>query len=161
MGVEAIIAEVQDVMEGVTGIENVYEYDRWAASWGKVLDLFKTAAGTKYQGWMITRIQTATRQVTLGEVEAAHVLRISGLYGLDDSAASEVTFQAWLDALVEEFLDTANIDLGGACLTINPDWGPMAGAVGLQIDKVDTRMFGTVLCHFAECRLGVVELVNE
>jgi len=161
MALSTIITAVKTVMDSVDDIENVYKYERWAASWSKVLELFKTADDAHYQGWMISRKQTATRQVTLGEVEAAHVLSIKGIYGLDDSGASETVFQGWLEDLQVEFLDGAHVDLSGACLTINPDWGPMAGAVGLQIMNVEPRMFGSVLCHYADCRLGVVELINE
>lgn len=133
-----------------------HAYSRWSADWSAFLALFQ--AGAQIRGWTVSREATATRQATAGEVEQAHVFVIRGIMGLQDSAASETAFQALLDSLQAAFL--ADDRLGGACETLSPDWGPMAGSVGAQISTVETRMFGSVLCHYAELRLCAIETVS-
>ena len=67
-------------------------------------------------------------------------------------------FQDHIEDVVSAF--DADETLGGACLSINPDWGPMSDATGLQVTEVQTRVYGTVLCHFAECRLCALETIS-
>lgn len=158
MSLSAILAACKTEMSEVSGMGKVYAYERWTANWTNFLNLFKTT-GNKINGWMITRIATPQRQETLGEKERAHILLFRGVYGLDDSADTESTFQTQIEAMVTKFNEDANENLGGVCLTTHPDWGPMDGSVGLQVDKVEIRVFGTVLCHYAECRLCATETV--
>jgi hypothetical protein len=144
------------IVEGVSGIGKVYTRDRYSNDWTKFLENFKSAAG-KITGGMITRKVTAKQQRTIGEVERAHVFVIRLVYGLQDSGDSEAIFQTLVDAV----LDAVDADetLGGSCETTHPDWGPMSGAVGLQIDTIEYRQFGTVLCHYAEGRICACETI--
>ena len=159
MSLTAIYTAIKTQMEAVSGMGKVYDYMRWSNNWGTFLTLFKTT-GNIVNGWSFGRVSTAQRMESLGAIEQAHIILFRGVYGLDDSAATEKTFQSQIDAMVTKFNLAANEDLGGVCLTINPDWGPMDGAVGLQVDKVDHRLFGTVLCHYAECRLCCIETLE-
>ena len=145
----AILATITAVDAG----GKAHGYARWSADWNAFLALFKS--GSQIRGWSVSREATATRQATAGEVEKAHVFVIRGIMGLQDAAATETTFQALLDSLQDAFL--ADDRLGGACDTLSPDWGPLAGAAGAQVSVVETRMFGSVLCHYAELRLCAVE----
>lgn len=150
----AISAAIQAKISAVDATGKVHGYVRWAPEWEQFLTLFKTS-GSVIRGWTVSREATPTRQITGGEVEKAHVFVIRGILGLKDASATETQFQALLDSLQDAFL--ADDRLGGACDTLSPDWGPLAGAVGLQISTVETRMFGSVLCHFGELRLCAVE----
>jgi len=158
MSLSTIISKCSTEMAEVSGMGKVYGYERWAAPWTTFLSLFKTT-GNKINGWTISRVAAPQRQETLGEKERAHILLFRGVYGLDDSANTEATFQTQIESMVTKFNEDDNENLGGACLTTHPDWGPMSGLVGLQVDKVENRMFGTVLCHYAECRLCAIETV--
>jgi hypothetical protein len=140
----------------IPGMGIVHGFQRWADTWPKFLDHFKTNED-RIHGWIVTRTRTAQRQTTMGAVERAHVFLIRGVYGLKDDQATELTFQALVDSIVEKFTPDSTLD--GACETTHPDWGPMANAAGLQADTVEHRMFGKVLCHYAECRLCAVERV--
>jgi hypothetical protein len=126
-----------------------------------MLELFRVGGHSdgKINGWTISRKRTATEQATMGEIERAHVFMIRGVYGLKDADATESTFQALIEDIQAAF--EADDTLGGACRTIDPDWGPMSGAVGLQVDLVEPRMFGGVLCHYAECRLCAIEALER
>jgi hypothetical protein len=159
MSLTGIYTAIKTQMEAVTGMGIVHDYVRWSADWKRFLDLYKTT-GNKINGWAFGRTLLHQRHVSLGAIEQAHVILFRGVYGLDDSAATEKTFQAQIDLMVAKFNLADNEDLGGACLTINPDWGPMDGAVGMQVDKIDHRVFGTVLCHYAEARMCCIETLE-
>jgi len=159
MALSSIISEAKNVFEGVTGHGIVHEYERWSKNWSTLLNLFKDS-NSRINGLTISRKGTAQRQATIGEVEKAHVLRIQAVYGLNDADGSETTFQSLLEDYVAAFNDDDNKTLNNTCLTIDPDWGPMENAVGLQIDDVTTRIFGTVLCHHADMRLCAIETIS-
>jgi len=152
--ISTIIAAIKTTLEGVTGIGNVYGYERWANNHSKFLDLFRTDADT-INGWVISRASTAQQVTAYRKRQNAHVFTIKGFYGLKDADASETTFQALLDNIQTAF--ESDITLNGTVKTTCPNWGQMSGAAGLQITSVEARMFGNILCHYAECRLGAIE----
>lgn len=158
MGLVEIREQVKRIMSGVDGIGVVHDYERWANTWEKFLELFKDADG-KINGWTFSRAQTVQRKESLGEIEKAHILRFRGYCGVRDRDASEIVFQGVIDSLIDRFNEADAENLDGACLTTYPDWGPMDGAVGLQMDMVEPRKFGAVLCHYAEGRLCALETV--
>lgn len=154
MAYSTILSTIKSTIEGVSGIGKVYDYERWAANWGTVLTLYKTT-GNIIHGWTISRVSTHRQSLSIGAPEQAHIFRIRGVYGLDDSAGTEKTFQGILNLVAAAF--DANMTLSGACLTLAAEWGPMTGQHGLQIEEVDVRAFGNVLCHHAVCRLCATE----
>lgn len=155
MGYSTILANIKSTVEGVSGIGKVYDYERFAANWGNMLALFKTT-GNIIHGWTVSRIATPRRYNTIGrDPERAYVFRLRGVYGLDDSAASEKTFQGIINLVADAFDD--NMTLNGACVSLAPDWGPMADQAGLQVVEIDVRAFGNVLCHHADCRICAVD----
>lgn len=151
-----ILEGIRSVLLGVDGITIVHNYKRWAATWSDLLAKFKTA-DERFHAWNISRISVQRKQHTLGEVEQAHTFEIIGIYGLQDDVQSERAFQALVDRAVLAF--DADETLGGTCESIHPDWGPMSGAVGLQVDKIEPRAFGSVLCHVAQCRICAIETI--
>ena len=158
MGLADIREQVKRIISGVDGTGVVHDYERWADPWNKFLALFADA-DKKVNGWMFSRVQTMQRKESLGEIERLHILRFRGFYGVRDRNASEIVFQGVIDRLIDRFNEPDAENLDGACLTTYPDWGPMDGAVGLQVDKVEPRKFGSVLCHYAEARLCAIETV--
>jgi len=54
MPLAEIRTQIKTILEGVSGIGIVHEYERWAADWKGFLDLFKDANGW-INGWSITR----------------------------------------------------------------------------------------------------------
>jgi hypothetical protein len=138
----------------VSGIGVVHDYERWSNDWNKFLDHFKDADG-KINGCTIAREKRPKMQATMGETEKAHVFVIRRIMGLQDDKATGIVFDDHLEVLGDAF--NGNETLNETCRTINPDWGPMTDAVGLQIELVEIRMFGGILCHYAECRLCAIE----
>uniref|UniRef100_A0A6M3K4I7 Uncharacterized protein n=1 Tax=viral metagenome TaxID=1070528 RepID=A0A6M3K4I7_9ZZZZ len=158
MSMADIRERITAILAAIEGVGNVHEYQRFSADLGKFRDLFKwqDAEGNEsIRGWIITRKATAKRELTSSQVQKVHVFDIRGYMGMQDSGATEIVFQDLLNSM-EAAID-ADYTLSGACETTTPEWGPGAGLAGLQIQDVDLRMFGGVLCHFAQCRLGVQE----
>ena len=158
MSVSAIRSRIKTNLEAVTGCGEVHDYDRWASHWNDFLSLFKDDNGL-INGWTISLIKMQNAMESFTQMGRAHVFRLQKVYGLNDGDATGKTFEGHLEAVVNAF--KADDTLNGACLTCTPPWGPMEGLTGLQIDKIEHRLFGTVLCHYADCRLGPVELVTD
>lgn len=143
MGYAQIRAQVASILSSVPGMGVVHQYERYAADYSAFLSLFKHQ--DKINGWVITRRGVPTRLAAHQVEDREHQLLLRGYYGLADSAASEHTFQQ----LVEDVQDAFKHDLtlGGACLKAGP----------VQVDVIEPRLFGTVLCHVAELSLSVRE----
>ena len=156
MSMPAIRTQIKTILEGVTGIGVVHDYERWAKDWSQFLTFFKS--GSVINGWTVTRTRTEERALCGNQNEQVHVFVIRGYYAVDDSAATEKTFQDLIETIRTTF--RTNYTLNGACETTNPEWGSMAGKSGIQADVIEPRMFFGVLCHYCELSLGAQELVD-
>jgi hypothetical protein len=159
MALDDIREQIKTVLSGVSGIGTVHDYDRFNNDWSKFLTLFKDADG-KINGVMFSRSACPKYQATQGEYEKAHIFTLRVFKGLNDADATGIEFDNHLEDIMEAFDPSDMETLNDTCRTINPDWGPMAGAMGMQLDIVDIRMFGNVLSHYAELRLCAVEEVT-
>lgn len=156
MGVATITSGIQTVLLGVSGVSIVHKYERWAKDWTTFLGFFKTSGG-KINGWMISRKKTPSRVADIVRYnQREHEFRLFGIYGLDDSAASELTFQAQVEA-VQNALDAA---MNPSDAHYKLDWTCEKCGPG-QVEVVENRVFGTVLCHVAEIILPVTERVTR
>jgi len=155
MSLADIREQVRVILAGVPGIGVVHDYDRLSKEWDKLLEFYKDPDG-RINGCAFAREKWQERQQTIGETEIAHVFVFRRIMGLQDAKATGIIFDDNLEAMRAPFRDPDNKTLNGTCRTIDPDWGPMEGAVGLQGDVIEPRMFGGVLCHFAELRLCVI-----
>lgn len=144
MSLSTIRAKIKAILEEVTDVgSKVYDYERWAKTWQEYLELFKSNGIIK--GWTITRRATPEISKTPSSNVRTHTFIIHGFYSLDDSAASETTFQDIIENIATAF--RSEITLGGTAFDCSP----------LQVDSVGAVMFGGVLCHFCELRLLVQE----
>jgi len=144
MSYSTILAQILSTLQGVTGIgTKVYDYERYAATWKEYLDLFK--ANDLIKGWTITRIATPEETKNVTTNLRTHVFVIRGFYSLDDSAATEKTFQVLIESICTAFREDPT--LSGVAF----DSGPV------QVDTVGPVMFGQVLCHHCELRLPAQE----
>lgn len=144
MSLVAILAEVKSVLAAVTDVgSNVYDYERWSSDWKGYLDLFK--ADGLIKGWTITRSRTDESKSTMTTNMRNHNFIIRGVYGLDDSAASEKAFQTIIENIATAFRTESTLN------------GTAHGVDPLQVEVVGMTMFGDVLCHFCQLRLVVDE----
>jgi hypothetical protein len=149
MPVANILEKITLLLQGVSGIGEVHDYERWSNDWSQFLSLFKDAEG-KINGWMISRKSTeAEFDTTTLTVMRRHLFLIRGVYGLRDSDASETTFQALVEG-IQNALDGASVTLTGVALN--------HGAANVR--TIEARVFGTVLCHYTEIAYEVEEQVQ-
>jgi len=138
-----IRAQIKTELEKVSGIGVVHTYERYSRSLAELFELMTKSS--KINGWMIHRASTDSKRETLPLVDRYHTFKITAIYELDDAAASEVTFQAILDAIFEAF--KSKNTLNGTALDSEP----------INIDSVETEEYGNRLFHTAVLTLVVHE----
>lgn len=126
----------------------VHDYERWSAEWKKFLDHFKASDG-KIHGWTITREKTTESFIPGLGAERRHTMVLRGYYALQDSVGSEKNFQDLIEVICTVF--RGETTLNG---TVEQVEAP------LQVDLVEPRMFGAVLCHYCELRQVVPETLT-
>lgn len=147
MGLAEITAEIKTILEAVPGIGVVHEYERFAAEWGKFLEFFKDADG-RINGWTIGLRKIPVEREFIPTVLRKHDFVLRGYYGLNDAAASELAFRNLVEAILDAFQDVDT--LNDTVL----DSGPM------QVEKIEPRLFGKVLCHCAVLTIEARERVE-
>ena len=145
----AIRTEIYNILSGVTNIGKVYDYERWAADWNTFINLFKTtiSGADQIRGWEIGRRSVTEGGETLGTNERKHTFTIRGYMGISDAAATEKTFNALIEAICAAF--RVNPTLNGSA-DLHQD---------VQVEVIEARTFGGVLCHYAEMSLEADEIV--
>jgi hypothetical protein len=146
MSYAAIRDAIVTLVQGVSGIDLVYGYERFASDLSALRALYATN-GTLH-GWNVTRASTAAIWLTNTSTQRRHRFVIRGYYALDDTAASEQTFQGLIEAI--EAAVRNDDTLGGTAEIAGP----------LQVQQVGPVMFAGVLCHQAELVIEAQELVT-
>jgi len=146
VGLADIRAQIAQVLASVEGMGAVHEYDRYAVEMNKFLALFKDS-NDRIHGWTITRQATAVSRDNIPTMERAHKFLLRGYYGLNDPSGTELVFQEEIERIQDAF--RSNHSLNGTVI----DSGPV------QVDRVEIRKFGTVLCHYAELVIEARERV--
>jgi len=149
MSLANIRAEYKSILSGVTTVGVVHDYERWSVDWSKFLVQFKDAATGKIKGWTITREKTIEAFTSGPGAERKHAFVIRGYLALDDTAGSEKTFQDLVETVCDTFRPKTT--LNGKVEQVEAP---------LQVDLVEVRLFGAVLCHYCELRQTVEELLT-
>lgn len=151
-------AAIKTIVDSVTDVGLVYDYERWQSTWSAYLTLFKTTInGTdQIRAWTIACSGFTQERVEFRTEGKAGILRIyqfivRGYLGLDDSAATEKTAIALAEDVIEA-LDDAD--------TIRPPTAGYYDAQPAQLQTFELRMFGDVLCHFAEIGVVIQEFLS-
>lgn len=149
---EALIrTEIAGLLGSVTNIGKVYDYERWAADWAVFINLFKTRINNvdQIRGWEIGRKAAPAEYDSNNEETTRHQFFIKGYLGVKDSDATEKTFNTLIEAIRTKF--RFNFKMNGTCELVGP----------VSVDLIDTRTFGSVLCHYCELSLPVQELFTS
>lgn len=135
MGFSTILPQIKAVLEGVSGIQNVYDYPRYSSD----ITVMKSLAVSNsiFHLWLIERVAAPSVASLDNQVFRRHQFHLTGFYQVDDSAASEKTFQGLLDLVMNAFDNSDNLTLGDTC--------DQTQAAQL-LEKSDV-MFMDVLCH--------------
>jgi len=150
MSYSTVVTAIDTIIKTATGVvdANVYTYDRLAVSWKEYLDSFKDATNSVIHGYAITRNKVEEMPEASRENTINTTWLIRGYYSLGSQGATETTFQGILENIRTVFRNDPR--LTNTVLTCTP----------LQIDIFEARMFGDVLCHYAEMRLVTTEQVS-
>lgn len=148
--VAQIRAAIKAKLQGVAGIGQVHDYERFAKTEKEFQDLYKDAVSGRILGWNFYRQSTAERDLDLGEVRRLHVWKLSGYMSLDDADASGKL----IDDLVETIVTAFRTDrtLGGLVIDIK-NMDNEFGESGVQVEAIEPVMFAGVLCHRAQLSL--------
>ncbi len=159
---DAIAAEVS----AVTNVGRLHKYQRWAPDLGRYIEHFKWDAPDgkdQIRGWLLTR-ESAREElgsfassapggfVPAGINRRVHTFLLFGLMSLQDKTASETTFQDLIEDVCDRFRTNSALTLGGAVASLERITPP-------QVDRIDLRVFGSVLCHTAEIRIQAIERI--
>ncbi len=155
MSYSDIVSDIATRMETIPSIGIVHDYYRYTADAAKFLQLFKCSIGGKEQirGWEITRISAP--EARTGAYFRYHKFRITGYLGLCDADATDKTFQTLIDDVCELFR-TAEPPGGSSWYYLDL---ALPGDLPAQAVVIEPRMFGSVLCHYAEILLTVTERI--
>jgi hypothetical protein len=153
MSESTIRAQIYSILNSVEDIGKVYDYERWSADWTTFINLFKTAIDGEDQirGWEIGRRSVKETKVVIGLSaggnEKAHGFLIRGYLRVKDAEASEKTFSSLIEAIGDAFRS-------------NPKLNQTAERHDfIQADPIESRVFGGVLCHYAELTLTAYERI--
>ena len=147
MSLKDIREQIATILSTVEGMGIVHQYQRWSATWEKFLDLFKDTDG-RINGCIISRRETPTIRDNMPTIERRHVFLFRFVYALKDAEASELEFQNIVERIQDAF-DSQYL-LGNTVINSGP----------VQVNLVEIRLFGGVLCHYAELTLEAVERVE-
>lgn len=149
MPLAAIRTQYKAILETVPNIGVVHDYERWSVDWDKFLAQFKDPASGKILGWTITRERSPETFTPGPGSDRRYMMVLRGYMALQDTVASEKTFQDLIEAVCNTFRPKTT--LNGA---VNQVEAP------LQVDIVEHRLFGSVLCHYCELRQTVEETLT-
>lgn len=136
-----------EIISAIPNVGKVHDYERWAATHGKFIEFFKDVASGRILGWEICRSGMPSEKISVIEESRTHQFTVKGYMAVDDADATEKLFNAKIEAICNAF--KGQHTLGGVCL----DAGPVSAEV------IDARMFGNVLCHYAELKIPINEIV--
>lgn len=139
-----IRAAIKSKLEGVTGIGQVHDYERYSKNTGDFKTFYLDT--NKILGWHIRRLSNKQTRPYLGRWVIVNEWRLRGFRSLDDSAATEKTFDDLIEAITTAF--KADDTLGGVIDTMVLDNG-----TGISLLKSQPVMLAGILCHAAELQL--------
>ena len=148
-------AALKTILNSVSGIGQVHDYERWSSEWNVFLEKFATTSGGGkiVKGWTI-----ACNGITLDTPPyddepserfflATYTYTIRGYYGLDDANASEKTALA-LALSVVKALVAGSDDIGGLFVPLP------------QLSAFEYRILSGVLVHYSEIEQQVQAMVR-
>ena len=141
-----MLARIKALLDDVPGIGQTYDYFRNVTDITTQKTLFTSSS--KLHVWFITRsaVDPAERYLNK-QVKRTHLFDIWGYYAVDDSNASEKTFQALCETIQDKFDDIAHWELVTSVTMNTPT----------QILEITHVEWCNTLCHRAHIRITAEE----
>ncbi len=155
MSLATIRSALKTVLQGVTGIGNVHDYMRnFAGDSRKFKDIFsfKTLTDTlEYHAWQITRVSTPETPHNQDQVNLRrHSIRIFGAMQVNDTNATEKTFQDLIEAICVALRLNSKQPSPYTALRTSPP----------QVGIVEHRMINNRLCHTVNITMWFEEYIQ-
>jgi hypothetical protein len=149
---EAVIRQkIVDIFNEVPEIGRVYDFPLTFTTWDDFVAHWKDSTG-KILGFEISRASAKDTYDDPDESTWTHQFLVKGYMGVNNAGASDNVFQALLDAVCGRFrFDHYLSGCAGQITFVTP----------MQIIRSEERIFGSVLCHYAELTISVSELIVQ
>lgn len=126
-------------IEGVSGTGVVQKRQREITDWTEYLKSFVAAnvtSLTRVRGWWVVRERREDDWDAFGRIDSRHTFVMRAILGIEDRADTDATF----GDMVDDVMDAVT----GLSVTNAWDVGACVARV------IEPRVFGGVLCHYAE-----------
>jgi hypothetical protein len=139
-------------LDTVANVGQTHNRERYTSNWSDFLAMMTATIGGQKQvrGWWVSRDGFTDEPSDFGNINRVHQFVVRGVQSLNDGDNTETTFQN----LVEEVAAAVANDDALAVAAVG-EWD-----VGPARVTMDTRMFGSVLCHYAEIQVPVQEVLS-
>lgn len=157
MSQSAIRTAIYNVVNGVTNKGVVYDYERFSDLWDDFLGFFKTTISSvdQIRGWTIGYEGFDPGQpmefTKSHRYMRTHRFVVRMYFGLSDADATEKTAAT----LAETVCTALDVDTTLCSSTYYQHTDSLA-----RLRVFDTRLFGSVLCHYAEIEVRVTEFIT-
>lgn len=155
MSQESIRAAIFNVLDSISDIGKVHEYERHSTDWSGFLELFRVTIDDvdQVRGWMIgyRGISESKAQTFIpgkSGNERTHRFMILGVMSIDDSKESEKTFAKLAEKVCDTLDEASSLHVVGGFPNAQPT------TLGF-----DPSPFAGVLVHAAAIVIDVVEII--
>lgn len=134
----ALVALISDI----PNIGRVHAFERYAADKGALANLYKAEidGAMQLRGWFVRRVKTVEERQAKKAFMDTHTWVVRGFMALSDADASELTFDALIEAVRDALRDWLTHTSASASVVLGEDQGP-------QVAQSGPVMFSGVLCH--------------
>ena len=139
---------IKTALDGVSNIGKVYDFQKFSDTYPDYLSKFKTTiSGTaQIRGWTITLNAMENEQTAMKRLSRrVYQYQIEGYMSIDDSAATEKTFAALVEAVLNGLDDSTSIHAA------------TAHAGYANVTDFGHIIFGDVLCHYVQISQNIGE----
>lgn len=146
-----VIAAVNTLLSGVTGIGRVHSYQRLLDDKAIIESLCKPTGEDVIRCWFVTRDATNSQGLdqSCNQDHDVHTIRIDGYLTLADATNTDATFQALIELIRAKFRTSRTLGISNVC----------ADNITVRVDHA--MLGGYALCHHAQFTLPVHEYVYD
>ena len=158
MSLAIIRTEIKSILDAISSIGQVHEYERFTHEWKQYQKLF--TKNDKVNVWQIERPEVrrwveATQGPTGGVERVVHSFVLRGFYGINDEQATDKTFQDIVEEVCQAFRGVPQL-----ALVTPPAEMVYESREAPVMATIYKDMLGQVLCHVAEVNIAVQEKVT-